>query len=82
MKCGNHINNKSRRLLVEQPVVKSRVLNATFVEEVQADESRDLTREKRSYTSLGMASDSLSAKDDRRGMVATTAGDNSRSLSL
>ena len=82
MKCSNHVNNKSRRLLIKQPVVKPQVLNATFVEEVQVDESRDLTREKWSYMSLEFVSDSLSAKDDRLGMVATTTGDNSRSLSL
>jgi hypothetical protein len=68
-------------LLVEQPVVKSWALIATFVEEVQVDESRDLTREKRSYTSLGIALDRLSVKDDRLGMVASTSGCNSRSLS-
>lgn len=65
MKCGNHVNNKSGRLLVEQPVVKSWVLNTTFVEEVQVDESWDLTCKKRRYTSLGIALDCLSAKDDR-----------------
>jgi len=81
MKCGNHENNKSRRLFVEQPVVKSWALIATFVEEVQVDESRDLTREKRSYTTLGIALDSLSVNDDRLGMVAATSGGNSRSLS-
>ena len=77
MKCGNHVNNKSRRVLVEQPVVKSWVMNATFVEEVQADELQDLTHEKRSYRSLAIVSNSLSAKDDRWGMVASTTGDNS-----
>ena len=81
MKCSNHVNNKSGGLLVEQPVVKSWVLNTTFVEEVQLDEPWDLTCKKRGYTSLGIALDCLSAKDDRMGMVAFTPGGNFRSLS-
>jgi len=32
MKCGNHVNNKNGELLVEQPVVKSWVLNKTLLE--------------------------------------------------
>jgi len=81
MRCGNHVNNKSGGLLVDQPVVKSWVLNTTFVEKVQVDEPWDLTCKKRCYTFLGIALDCLSAKDDRMGMVAFTLGGNFRSLS-
>jgi hypothetical protein len=68
-------------MLVEQPVVKSGVLNTAFVEKVQVDETRDLTREKRGYTLLGKPLDSLSATDGMLGIVSFTPGGNSRSLS-
>ena len=80
MKCSNHVNNKSGGLLVEQPLLKSWVLNTTFVEEVQVVEPWDLTCKKRGYMSLGIVLDCLHGKDDRMGMVAFTPGCNFRSL--
>jgi hypothetical protein len=81
MQCGNNVNDKGGGMLVEQPIVKSGVLNAAFVEKLQVDEPRNLIREKRGDTLLGIASDSLSATDGALGMVNYTPGGNPRSLS-
>ena len=63
MEHRHHVNNQGRgQLLFEYPVLQSWASNATFLEKVEVEESRDFTREKRCNTPLGKALNKLSAK--------------------
>ena len=67
MERRHHVNNQVRgQLRFEYPVVQSWASNATFLEKVEVEESRDLTGEKRCNTPLGKGLDNLSAKRPER----------------
>lgn len=69
MERCHHVNNQGRgQLLFEYPVVQSWASNATFLEKVEVEESRNLTREKRCNTPLGKALGNLSAKRRQRNL--------------
>jgi hypothetical protein len=69
MERCHHVNNQVRgQLLFEYPVVQSWASNASFLEKVEVEESRDLAREKRCNMQLGKALDNLSAKRPKRNL--------------